>query len=125
MTARKNKGSEWVVGTNDVGQATLNWKHDASDRQAESDPFERTHDFLRDLEVDGMSVELPADKKSVKVEIKASGYRSVDKKIDLAGGDTAIEFEMAKRSSGTPGVKPPKRPDKPPSGGAGGGLIDI
>ena len=75
-------------------------------------------------EVDGMTVDLPVDKKSVKVEVKASGYRSVDKKIDLAGGDTTIEFEMAKRaSSGTPGVKPPKRPDKPPSGG--GGLIDI
>jgi hypothetical protein len=75
--------------------------------------------------VDGMSIELPADKKSVKVEIKSSGYRSVDKKIDLAGGDTAVEFEMAKRSSGssTPQVRPPKRPDRPPSGG--GGLIDI
>lgn len=75
--------------------------------------------------VDGMTVELPADKKSVKVEVKSSGYRSVDKKIDIAGGDTAIEFEMAKRPSGggTGPVRPPKRPDKPPSGG--GGLIDI
>ncbi|HEY5921064.1 MAG TPA: hypothetical protein VIV11_05305 [Kofleriaceae bacterium] len=77
-------------------------------------------------EVPGMTIELPADKKSVKVEVKSSGYRSVDKKIDIAGGDTAIEFEMAKRSSsgGTPTVRPPKRPDKPPGGG-GGGLIDI
>jgi hypothetical protein len=76
-------------------------------------------------EVEGMTVELPADKKSVKVEVKATGYRSVDKKIDLAGGDTAIELEMAKRpSGGTPGVRPPKRPDRPP-GNSGGGLIDI
>jgi hypothetical protein len=75
--------------------------------------------------VEGMTTELPFDKKSVKVEIKASGYRSVDKKIDLAGGDTAVEFEMAKRTggTGTPAVRPPKRPDRPPSGG--GGLIDI
>ena len=74
--------------------------------------------------VDGMTIELPADKKSVRVEVKSSGYRSVDKKIDIAGGDTAIEFEMAKRpSGGGTNVRPPKRPDKPPSGG--GGLIDI
>ena len=75
--------------------------------------------------VDGMTTELPVDKKSVKVEIKSSGYRSIDKKIDLAGGDTSVEFEMAKRSGGTstPQVRPPKRPDRPPSGG--GGLIDI
>jgi hypothetical protein len=75
--------------------------------------------------VEGMIAELPADKKSVKIEIKSSGYRSVDKKVDLAGGDTAIEFEMAKRTggTGTPAVRPPKRPDRPPSGG--GGLIDI
>jgi hypothetical protein len=74
--------------------------------------------------VDGMTIELPADKKSVQVEVKSSGYRSVDKKIDIAGGDTAIEFEMAKRpSGGGTNVRPPKRPDKPPSGG--GGLIDL
>lgn len=75
--------------------------------------------------VEGMTVELPADKTSVKLEVKSSGYRSVDKKIDIAGGDTAIELEMAKRPSGpgTAPVRPPKRPDKPPSGGDG--MIDI
>lgn len=74
-------------------------------------------------DVDGMIVELPADKKSVRVEVKARGYRSVDKKIELAGGDTAIELEMSKRPS-TPTVRPPKRPDRPPSNDSGG-LIDI
>jgi hypothetical protein len=76
--------------------------------------------------VDGMIAEVPADKKSVKVEVKASGYRSVDKKIDLAGGDTSVELEMAKRPAGggPAPVRPPKRPDKPPSN-SGGGLIDI
>lgn len=74
-------------------------------------------------ELDGTTVELPADTKSVAIEVKASGYRSIDKKIDLAGGDTTIELEMTKRSS-SGGVRPPKRPDRPP-GGDGGGLIDI
>jgi hypothetical protein len=72
---------------------------------------------------EGTSFEMPADKKSVKVEVKAPGYRSVEKTINLTGQDVAVEFETVKRSSGTPGVRPPKRPDKPPSGG--GGLIDI
>ena len=73
--------------------------------------------------VDGMIVELPADKKSVRVEVKSRGYRSIDKKIDLAGGNTAIELEMSKRPS-TPTVRPPKRPDRPPSNDDNG-LIDI
>lgn len=77
--------------------------------------------------VEGMTVELPVDKKTVRVEVKASGYRSIDKKIDIAGADTAIELEMSKRSSSSGGtqVRPPKRPDKPPSNSGGGGLIDI
>jgi hypothetical protein len=75
------------------------------------------------IEAQGLTVDVPADKTSVKVEVKSTGFRSIDKKIELKGGDTAIEFEMAKRSTGTPGIRPPKRPDKPPSGG--GGLIDI
>jgi hypothetical protein len=83
--------------------------------------------YIDGKQVEGLTTELPADKIAVKVEVKSSGFRSVEKKIDLKGGDTAIEFEMAKRSSGggtTPSVRPPKRPDKPPSSG-GGGLIDI
>ena len=68
------------------------------------------------------TVDLPADKKSVKVEVKSPGYRSVDKKIDISGESMSVEFETVKRSS-TPTVRPPKRPDRPPSGG--GGLIDI
>lgn len=77
--------------------------------------------------VEGMTAELPADKKTVRVEVKANGYRSVDKKIDIAGPKTAIELEMSKRSSSSGGtqVRPPKRPDKPPSNSGGGGLIDI
>jgi hypothetical protein len=46
------KNSEWVVGTNDVGQATLKWNLDPADQEAEIDPFERTHDFLCRLDAD-------------------------------------------------------------------------
>ena len=74
-------------------------------------------------EVEGMTVDIPADKKSVKVEVKSPGYRSVEKKIDITGETMSVEFETVKRPAATPGVKPPKRPDRPPSGG--GGLIDI
>ncbi|HEY5950754.1 MAG TPA: hypothetical protein VIV40_34920, partial [Kofleriaceae bacterium] len=82
--------------------------------------------YIDGKEVEGMTVELPLDKKQVKVEVKSPGYRSVDKKIDINGDVTSVEFETAKRPSGgtTPTVRPPKRPDKPPSGN-GGGLIDI
>jgi hypothetical protein len=79
--------------------------------------------FVDGNAVDGLTTELPVDKKTAKVEVKASGYRSYEKKLDLTPGELTLEIEMAKRSSGTPAVRPPKRPDKPPSGG--GGLIDI
>jgi hypothetical protein len=51
MTAIK-KDSDWVVGTNDVGHATLKWSLDPAHREAEADPFERTHDFLCRLDAD-------------------------------------------------------------------------
>lgn len=79
--------------------------------------------FIDGKEVEGMTVDIPVDKKSVKVEVKSPGYRSVEKKIDITGETMSVEFETVKRPASTPGVKPPKRPDRPPSGG--GGLIDI
>ncbi|HEY7672897.1 MAG TPA: hypothetical protein VIC71_11820 [Gammaproteobacteria bacterium] len=57
MKTATKKNSEWVVGTDDVGQATLKWSVDPAQQQAESDPFERTYDFLRRLDVDGLSLE--------------------------------------------------------------------
>ena len=61
----------------------------------------------------------------MKVEVKATGYRTYEKKLDLVGDEMTLEIELSKRpSSGTGGgVHPPKRPDRPPSGG--GGLDDI
>jgi hypothetical protein len=75
--------------------------------------------------VEGLTTEIPVDKKTVKVEVKASGFRSYEKKLDLTPGELTLEIEMAKRPSGggSQPVRPPKRPDKPPSNG--GGLIDI
>jgi hypothetical protein len=76
-------------------------------------------------EITGMTTEIPLDKKTVKVEVKSSGYRTGDKKLDVTEGDITLEMELSKRpSGGTGGVRPPKRPDRPPSN-SGGGLIDI
>ena len=75
-------------------------------------------------EIQGMSTDITGDKKQVKVEVKATGYKSAEKKLDLVGDEMTLEIELSKKSSGgTGGVRPPKRPDRPPSGG--GGLIDI
>lgn len=74
-------------------------------------------------EIQGMAADLPGDKKTVKVEVKASGYRTAEKKLDLVGDEMTLEIELSKKSS-SGGVRPPKRPDRPPSN-SGGGLIDI
>lgn len=73
--------------------------------------------------IEGMSTDIIGDKKQVKVEVKAAGYRSAEKKLDLVGDEMTLEIELSKRPSGGTTVHPPKRPDRPPSGG--GGLIDI
>ena len=76
-------------------------------------------------EITGMTTEIPLDKKTVKVEVKSNGYRSGEKKLDVTEGDITLEMELSKRPSGNSGgVRPPKRPDRPPSN-SGGGLIDI
>ena len=81
-------------------------------------------------EITGNSTDVPADKKSVKVEVKASGYRSTEQKVDIVEGEEmTLKIDMVRRSSGgNPTVRPPKRIDKPPSNPGGnnsGGLIDI
>jgi hypothetical protein len=92
-------------------------------------------------DIAGTSVDIPVDatgKKSVKVAVTATGYHSIDQKVDLEGDDTKLDIEMTKRggqpaapaTGGTTpktgtgtgathpagGKKPPKKP---------GGLIDI
>lgn len=87
-------------------------------------------------DITGTSIDLPADKKSVKVSITAAGFHSVDKQIDLLGDETTVEFPMVKRGGGaSPGFggadthapKVPTRPPGPPPTPKKkpGGLIDI
>jgi hypothetical protein len=84
--------------------------------------------------LDGTSIELPAETKSVKVSLTATGYHSIDKSIDLLGDETTVEFPMQKRSGGgSPGfggvdTHRPTVPRRPPSETPKkkpGGLIDI
>jgi len=82
-------------------------------------------------DITGLAAEIPGDTKSMKVEIKANGFRTLEKKQDIVvapGEEMQIEFELQKKPSGGTGggVRPPKRPDRPTNaGGGGGGLIDI
>ena len=73
--------------------------------------------------IEGMTTDIPGDKKQVKVEVKAPGYRSAEKKLDLVGDEMTLEIELSRKPAPSTTVHPPKRPDRPPSGG--GGLIDI
>jgi hypothetical protein len=73
--------------------------------------------------IEGMTTDILGDKKQVKVEVKAPGYRTAEKKLDLVGDETTLEIELSKRPAGGTTVHPPKRPERPPSGG--NGLIDI
>ena len=89
----------------------------------------------------GTSIELPGEKKDVKVNVTATGFHSFDKKVDLVGDETTVEVELVKRGGGgSPGfggtdTHAPKVPTRPPGGDSGGtkpppkkkpgGLIDI
>jgi len=74
------------------------------------------------IEGSSLELELPASgKKEVEVVVKASGYKTVEQKVEVEG-DVTVKLELVKRpSSKSGGVRPPKRPSRPP----GGGLIDI
>lgn len=78
-------------------------------------------------DIAGLSTEIPGDTKSMKIEIKSNGFRTLEKKQDIVvapGEEMQIEFELQKKSTGG-GTRPPKRPDRPTNAGGGGGLIDI
>lgn len=62
-----------------------------------------------------------AAKKTVKVVVKASGYKDATQNVDVEG-DTTVQVELVKRRTG------PAPLPRPPTGGTnkkGGGLIDI
>jgi len=70
-------------------------------------------------------LEIPSDgKKEIKVTVKASGYKTVEQKVEVEG-DVTVKVELIKRTGGTGGGLP-----RPGTGGTkkkppGGGLIDI
>ena len=94
-------------------------------------------------EIEGSSIDVPADKKSVKIAVTASGYHSFEpKSYDVSGDDMTVEIELTKRGGGSsPGfggtdTHRPSVPKAPPGGDTGtktptkpkkpaGGLIDI
>lgn len=68
--------------------------------------------------LDGTSIEVPIESKSVRLSIAAEGFRSIDKSIELEGADTTIKQEMSKRRSVS--TRPAKDrsaaiPDDPPT----------
>ncbi len=98
-------------------------------------------------DIDGNTLDVPTDKKSVKVAVTATGYHSFEpKSYDVSGDEMTIEIELSKRAggggAGSPGfggtdTHAPKVPTRPPGGDSGGtktttppkkkpgGLIDI
>ncbi len=80
----------------------------------------------QDLTGGTMELEIPGDgKKEVKVVVKATGYKTVEQKVEVEG-DVTVKVELIKRSGGGGGGTP----SRPPTGGgkkkpAGSGLIDI
>jgi len=95
-------------------------------------------------DIEGSSIDVPADKKSVKIAVTATGYHSFEpKSYDVSGDDMTVEIELTKRGGGgggSPGfggtdTHRPTVPTRPPGGDTGtkpppkkkppGGLIDI
>lgn len=89
-------------------------------------------------DIAGNTIDLPLEKKSVKISVTSSGYHQLDKTVDILGDETTVELPMTKRSgAGSPGFggtdthRPPV-PTHPPGGDTtkpkkkpAGGLIDI
>ncbi len=92
-------------------------------------------------DIEGSSIDVPAEKKTVKIAVTAAGYHSFEpKSYDVSGDDMTVEIELTKRSGGSPGfggtdTHKPTVPTRPPGGDTGtkptkpkkpaGGLIDI
>lgn len=90
-------------------------------------------------EITGDSVDLPAEKKNVRVVVTSNGFHSFDKQIDLSGDKTDLDVELIKRGGGGSPASPgfggashtaptvPKAPpgEKKPPKKPAGGVIDI
>jgi hypothetical protein len=79
-------------------------------------------------EIEGTELDVDlgtADKKSIKVVVKAAGYRSYEKTLSVEG-DTDMQVEMTKRPASVPsGPRPGGGGGRKNGGNSGGGLIDI
>ena len=80
-------------------------------------------------EIEGTELDVDlgtADKKSIKVVVKAAGYRSYEKTLSVEG-DTDMQVEMTKRPASVPSGPRPGGGGGRKNGGnsGGGGLIDI
>jgi hypothetical protein len=83
-------------------------------------------------EISGTSLDVPNDRKSVRIVVTASGYHAYDKRIEIqAGMDPTVPVVLIKRASGgSPGFGgasngKPEVPRVPPSNKKKPGVIDI
>jgi len=92
-------------------------------------------------DIDGNTIDVPLDKKAVKIAVTSTGYHSFEpKSYDVSGDEMTVEIELTKRSGGgSPGfggtdTHRPSVPTRPPGGDTTtptkpkkkpGGLIDI
>ncbi len=74
-------------------------------------------------QLDGASIEVPVDKKSVRLSISSAGFRPIDKKVELEGADTTIRQEMARRNTTVGSAK--IRPTASPRPTIKPGIIDL
>lgn len=80
-------------------------------------------------EITGLSTEVELDKtgkKSVKVKVTSTGYRSFEQKVDVEAGDVTVKAEMSKKPTG-PAIPTGPRPGGKKDGKSGkkNDLIDI
>ena len=90
MKARK-KDTEWVVGTDEIGQATLKWNPDPSAQEGTTDPFERTYDFLRRLDHDGLSLERERTPPRTSDPYNSKGFKGRRTRIEAAATKAATK----------------------------------
>lgn len=59
MERRRAPRRSWIIGRNELGQATLEWQvdHRDTERETQEDPLAQTYDFLEKLEVPDLSIE--------------------------------------------------------------------
>jgi len=93
MKNSAKKDTEWVVGTDDVGQTTLKWNPDSTAQEGTSDPFERTYDFLRRLDVDGLSLERESTPPRTSDPYNSKGFKGRRARIEAVATKEATAIK--------------------------------